>query len=115
MAHQLRYSLQSILRFAARRLSDPIKRRRFTVICQSCQRVVPTETTEFPFHSLPVKCRLCGATYTYRPSEVTLRAPHALVGHQEKLELLRQRRRPKNPAGLSIVPRESTDRNACSA
>lgn len=105
MAHQLRFSLQSFLRYAARRLRDPINRERFTVICRSCQRVVPAGTTEFPFHSLPVRCRLCGAAYTYRPSEVALRTPHALVRHQEKLEFLRQKRRPKNPAGLSIVPR----------
>jgi hypothetical protein len=111
MRHELIYSIRSFLRYSARRFRDPVKRRRFTVTCRCCRRVVPIGRKEFPFHSVPIICRLCGETYSYRPSEIALRLPHALVRQQDRLEL-RRKRRPRNHAGLPIVPvRESCDDN----
>jgi hypothetical protein len=54
----------------------------FVVTCRACGRIVPAGFTEFPFHSVAVECCLCGKTLKYRPSEVTLGAPHSATGTQ---------------------------------
>lgn len=116
MAYELLDGLRIFIERVARRFRHSADHKRFSVLCRKCGRVVPAGAETFPFHSVRVRCCLCGASDTYRPSEVTLQAPHALVRHQEKQQLLRQKRRPANRAGLSIVsPQEPTHNPARSA
>jgi hypothetical protein len=53
--------------------------RGFIVACKQCGRDVPIGQPDFPFHSIPVSCPLCGAMGRYRPSEVTFGLPDELV------------------------------------
>jgi len=57
-------------------------RKVFVVRCKRCQRDVPGGLEEFPFQSITVACPLCGELRQYRPSDVFLGTPHALVQTQ---------------------------------
>lgn len=56
------------------------------VTCRSCRRNVPIGVKEFPSHSIPVECCLCGETQRYRPSDMMLAIPDRLVLRQQRLE-----------------------------
>jgi transcription elongation factor Elf1 len=45
-------------------------RKQFVVTCKNCGENTPAGRDEFPFVSLVVDCKLCGAKRQYRPSEV---------------------------------------------
>lgn len=49
------------------------------VTCKMCGRDVPIGQEDFPFHSITVKCCLCGSNPRYRPSEVIFGIPNELV------------------------------------
>lgn len=62
---------------------------RFVVHCKECKRAVPIGSRDCPFHSIPVRCCLCGAIETYRPSQVVFALPHELVRLQKGARGLR--------------------------
>ena len=54
-------------------------RKQFVVVCKSCRLDVPAGVKQFPFHSIPVACPLCGEQHRYLPSETIMGRPNPLV------------------------------------
>lgn len=106
MRQHLSEQLRGILTSTLRRFRDSSADKRFVVTCRSCRRNVPMGMTEFPFHSIPVECCLCGETQRYRPSEMILAMPHELILRQERLEA-RSRKRASERVVLSHMPQRT--------
>jgi hypothetical protein len=62
--------------------------------------------TEFPFHSIPVACCLCGKTMKYRPSELTLGVPHNATGTEGKPPTENSRKTKGRILLFAVRPRE---------
>jgi hypothetical protein len=63
-------------------LTDSARGKVYVVACKRCKRYVLSGCEKFPVYPIVVDCPLCGEKRRYRPSEVYLGKPDAMVTRQ---------------------------------